>query len=170
LKSKEKVSWFIFLVFLLALDFFTKRWAIDTIAPCQIYEQTYPYGGIGIFQGWLQGIDFSLGYVENKGAAFGILSSYSKMLFILRSGLILILAIWFFFLEKKHKNRFAWILILSGAIGNWIDMFLYSAVIDFLNFHIYGYSFPLFNLADAFITSGAIIVVVKELFFRKHPN
>lgn len=149
---------------LIFFDYFSKFLATHFLEDKQGFSLVYPYGGIGVFQGFLGGIDFSLGYVKNPGAAFGILSSVPHLLFVLRSFLIIGLISWFYKKFAVIQFRFEWTLILAGAIGNWIDMAKSSAVIDFLNFHFYGYPFPLFNFADSFITIGAIFLLFKELF------
>lgn len=133
------------------------------LSPIAGFSHNFPYGGIAVFQGFLGGIDFSLGYLENPGAAFGMLRNYPSALLILRSALVGILVFWFFFKDQENHNPIAWVMILSGALGNLVDMITHKAVIDFLNFHFYGYAFPLFNLADSFITIGAVLLIFSEI-------
>ena len=138
------------LLFILALDIVTKMWAIHFIPSYQ--WGVYPFGGISIFS--LGGITFSLNYITNTGAAWGLFANYSGILFALRGLIILGLL---FFIPKRFP---VW-LILTGAIGNIIDYCLYGHVIDFFHFTFWGYHFPIFNIADSCITIG----VLSLLFF-----
>ena len=60
-------------------------------------------------------------------------------------------------------------LILGGAIGNIIDRLLYGAVVDFVRWHAYGYSWPVFNVADAAITLGVGLLIAESLFGGRTP-
>jgi signal peptidase II len=118
---------------------------------------------------------FSLTHVRNPGGAFGILGGekggISSSLFVLVSliavGLIL------FLLYKTKENEeilsLAFSMILSGAIGNLIDRFLYGEVIDFLDFQISSFHWPAFNIADSAITIGIALIFI-EIFSRGHPK
>ncbi len=134
---------------LLALDIATKVLAIHSI-PYLSYG-SYPFGGIGIFS--FGGISFSLNYIVNTGAAWGMFAGYSGLLFALRASIILALL---FFVPK----RIPICLILTGAIGNAIDYCLYGHVIDFFHFTFWGYSFPIFNVADSCITIGILSLLL----------
>ncbi len=142
-------KWLGFFLLLLILDFATKVLAIDQI-PALSYGP-YPFGGIGIFS--LGGITFSLNYVVNTGAAWGLFGGYAGALFALR--ILIILGI-LFFVPKRVP---IW-LLLTGAIGNAIDYCLYRHVIDFLHFTFWGYSFPIFNIADSCITIGILMLLL----------
>jgi signal peptidase II len=142
-------KWLAFFVFLLCLDIATKMLAIHYIPPFS--ASSYPFGGIGIFS--LGGITFSLNYIVNTGAAWGVFAGYSGLLFALRTLIILALL---FFVPKRLP---LW-LVVTGAIGNAIDYCLYGHVIDFLHFTFWGYSFPIFNIADSCITIGVICLIL----------
>jgi signal peptidase II len=60
-------------------------------------------------------------------------------------------------------------LILGGAIGNVIDRVLYGAVVDFLDFHAYGYHWPAFNVADMGISCGAVLLIWEALTTKSRP-
>jgi signal peptidase II len=154
------IRWLVFFASLLGLDIVTKTLAIQHIPPMNGYYSEYPFGGIGIFSA---GVTFSLNYVVNTGAAWGIFAGHSSLLFVLRSAIILGLIL-FLWKDKESVSKIPILFVLTGAIGNAIDYCLYGHVIDFLHFTFWGYSFPIFNLADSCITMG---VLSMFLFPRK---
>lgn len=113
----------------------------------------YPYGGIGVFKNFL-GIEFSLSHQINRGAAWGTLANFQLPLLYLRIALILGLLIYVFFINKHKLWEIPLALIIAGATGNVIDYFLYGHVIDMLHFVLWGYDFPVFNIADSAIFIG----------------
>ena len=99
--------------------------------------------------------------VSNTGAAFSILSSSTPFLIIV--SLITIILIYFFFIKGQNLKTYQTILyglLLGGIIGNLIDRIIYGAVIDYLDFNIFGYNFPVFNLADTFIVIGVTLIII----------
>lgn len=113
----------------------------------------YPYGGIGVFRDFM-GIEFSISHATNYGAAWGIGRDYQFVLLCLRIVLISGLAIYFFFFRKTFLEQIFFSLILAGALGNVLDYFIYGHVVDMLHFILFGYDFPVFNLADSAIFVG----------------
>ena len=110
---------------------------------------------------------FNLVLVYNKGAAFSFLateSGWQRYLFI---ALGIAAALFIAYLLKRHSGQhlFCWALalILGGAIGNVIDRIMYGHVIDFLDFHIRGWHWPAFNVADSAICIGVMLFVIDEL-------
>lgn len=146
-------KWIAFFTFLLCLDIGSKILAIFFIPPLE--AGLYPFHGIPIFSS--SGITFSLNYVVNTGAAWGVFAGHSGWLFALRSLIILSIL---FFVPKRIPIWF----IVIGAVGNAIDYCLYGHVIDFIHFTFWGYQFPIFNIADSCITIGAFCLL---LFSRK---
>ena len=117
---------------------------------------------------------FNLVLVYNSGAAFSILSDaagWQRGLFI---ALALVASAWIVYLLRKypHQRLFALALslVLGGAVGNVIDRILIGAVIDFLDFHAFGYHWPAFNVADSAITCGAALLIWDALRPRKDQN
>jgi signal peptidase II len=141
-------KWLALFALLLGLDIVTKVLAMHWV-PYLSYG-SYPFGGIGIFS--FGGITFSLNYVVNTGAAWGMFAGHSGLLFALRTAIILALL---FFVPKRIP---IW-LVVTGAVGNAIDYCLYGHVIDFLHFTFWGYSFPIFNIADSCITIGILSLI-----------
>jgi signal peptidase II len=110
---------------------------------------------------------FNLVLVHNRGAAFSFLSNaggWQRELFI---AIALAAAAWITWLLRRHahETRFslALSLILGGAIGNVIDRVLHGAVVDFLDFHAFGWHWPAFNVADMGISCGAVLLVWDAL-------
>ena len=108
---------------------------------------------------------FSLTYIRNTGAAFGILAGSAARFRLPFLVLFSVLAIAFIImmvrrLPDREKGLItALAFILGGAIGNLIDRIAYGEVIDFLDFYWSRYHWPAFNLADSFITIGVLITV-----------
>ncbi|MCI6001855.1 MAG: signal peptidase II [Tenericutes bacterium] len=106
---------------------------------------------------------FYLTYVQNKGAAFSILIGYRYIL-------IIIAFIFLYYLHKCIKKQksfnkleiISYGLLFGGIIGNLIDRIIYGYVIDYFDFMIFNYNFPIFNLADSFIVIGCIILVINS--------
>lgn len=98
---------------------------------------------------------FRLTYIQNKGAAFG-LTLGSPELHTVISILALGVLIWMFLTLPRNDRllRIALLLVLGGALGNIIDRFRLNAVIDFFDFGIGLYRWPVFNFADSFVTVG----------------
>jgi len=119
----------------------------------------YPYGGIGIFKDFL-GIEFSLVHETNRGAAWGVLADYHLYLFLVRILLVLALIVYTLFFNKHPSWRIPLSLIIAGAMGNILDFFLYDHVVDMFRFVLWGYTYPVFNVADS-----AIFVGIVWLFF-----
>ncbi len=111
---------------------------------------------------------FNLTYVENRGGAWGAFSG-KLWLFILITIFALGLLFYLFKDFNLSNNKFYSIglaLIISGAIGNFIDRIVFKYVTDFLDFYIFGYNFPVFNVADICITIGVIMLIIKLLFLK----
>ena len=117
---------------------------------------------------------FYITYVQNKGAAWNILEDQRILL--------LIISVIVLFLINKTMNKeklnnlecFSYGMIIGGIVGNIFDRVFYGFVIDFLDFRIFGYNYPVFNLADSFIVIGiifmAIITIRKEYHERNNSR
>lgn len=106
---------------------------------------------------------FYLIYVQNTGAAFSILIGYRYILIIIT--LIFLYYLYKYTKKQTNPNKLAILshgLLLGGIIGNLIDRIIYGYVIDYLDFMIFNYNFPIFNLADTFIVIGCIILVINS--------
>tara|TARA_B100001094_G_scaffold280464_1_gene291251 strand:+ start:163 stop:648 length:486 start_codon:yes stop_codon:yes gene_type:complete len=106
--------------------------------------------------------------VWNKGIAFGLFSFDQKLIYNLITILIVfIIIIIFIMIIKSTHNRFFLLLILGGSLGNIFDRLYYSAVPDFIDFHINNFHWFIFNVADIFITIGVICLIFVEIFVNK---
>jgi signal peptidase II len=115
---------------------------------------------------------FNLALVYNRGAAFSFLSSASGWQRELFIAIALIASAWVVYLLRRYPRQtlfcFALSLILGGAVGNVIDRLLLGVVVDFLDFHLAGYHWPAFNIADSAITCGAALLIWDGL--RPHKS
>ena len=107
---------------------------------------------------------FNITYVQNKGAAWGILDGNTVFL-VLITLIALFIIIRFIFKEENltKLDILSYGLLLGGITGNFIDRILRGFVIDFLDFYIFGYDFPVFNIADIMIVVSVIIMVISYL-------
>lgn len=139
----------------------TKWWAQDSLPHISLYPPKYPYGGISIFYDFL-GVNFSLVFATNKGAAWGLFSSYPYLLLAFRSFFVSVLAAYFFLGKIPPPYRWGSLLLFSGAFSNIFDVFWYGSVIDMLKFDLWGYEYPVFNLADAAIFIGISLIILRH--------
>jgi signal peptidase II len=113
----------------------------------------YPYGGIAIFKDFL-GIEFSITHLTNSGAAWGALKGYQDYLLLVRLLLLAAMLVYVYRLNKQPALQFFLTLVIAGAFGNVLDYFIYGHVIDMLHFVLWGYDFPVFNIADSAVCVG----------------
>ena len=114
---------------------------------------------------------FQLEYLENRGAAFGILQN-QRVFFYISVLLITAAVIWFYSkvpMEKKYLPlRICAILIVGGALGNCIDRIRLNYVVDFFYFKLI--DFPIFNVADIYVTVAAFLLVILILVYYKEED
>ena len=134
---------------LLILDLLLKKYA-------SIHWQNMP--GIEVIPNF-----FYLTYVENPGAAWGMLSG-QRTLFIVLTCFALY---WMFkYLEEADNTwkQVALVLMIAGALGNFYDRLFLAYVRDMLSFYIFSYSFPVFNLADSYLTIGVVMIIIEMIY------
>ncbi len=140
------------IIFLVTIDLFSKSFANSQLSFGQSSATFIPF------------IDLLLIY--NSGIAFGIFDNsgdFASNLLLILTLIITIYLIWLTIKETNNKNKISLSLIVSGAIGNVLDRINDGSVTDFLHLEIYNYSLFVFNLADAFITIGAILIIYFEI-------
>tara|TARA_B100000029_G_scaffold223147_1_gene221072 strand:- start:3602 stop:4078 length:477 start_codon:yes stop_codon:yes gene_type:complete len=109
---------------------------------------------------------FNIVTVWNTGVSFGMLQSQSPTTPLLLSGLALAIVVALFVWLRRAENRlmaFSLGLVIGGAIGNTFDRLMFGAVFDFLDFHVWGYHWPAFNVADTAIIVGVIALLYDGL-------
>lgn len=107
---------------------------------------------------------FSLTYVQNFGAGFSIMQN-ARTTFLIITPICLVGFTYLFIKSNDKLSKTALLLMISGTIGNFIDRIVRVYVVDFLDFIIFGWDFPIFNVADIFLTIGVclyIIALIKE--------
>ena len=112
---------------------------------------------------------FNLTFVVNYGFAFGFLNSPSLNQIIV-SIVILSIIIYFLYLLIKTQDHFfkvCLVLILSGAVGNFLDRIFRGYVVDFIDIYVFNYHWPAFNIADGCISIGFVILIFSILFLNK---
>ncbi|NLL66366.1 MAG: signal peptidase II [Clostridiaceae bacterium] len=135
----------------------------DQLSKWYFYTNKLQYNGYVIIKDF-----FHLTYLENRGAAFGILQNF-RWAFILLTIVAVGIMVWYFIKNNNTILRIALTFLISGAMGNFIDRLLRGFVIDFLDFFPFGYDFPIFNFADICVNIGVFVLAFYVLFIYKEP-
>lgn len=101
---------------------------------------------------------------RNDGAAWGILSGKMGFFYIITIVILVVLIL--FYIKEAQYNLFMQVaisLLFAGALGNFIDRVLNGEVVDFIDTYIFGYDFPIFNVADSSLTIGVIFIIIALL-------
>lgn len=154
---KQRISHFILFVVLIAIDQVSK-YLIKTNMQQGVSKHIIP--GLINFR-----------YHKNDGAIWGILSGQISFLIVLT--IILVALLTYFYLKipmDRHYNilKIIWVFIMAGAIGNFIDRITLRYVVDFLEFDFI--DFPIFNVADSYLTVSCILLFVLVLFYYKDKD
>ena len=152
--NKSNLNLLIFSIFLLIIDQVSKAMIVSQF---ELYESM----SVAPF--------FNLTFVVNYGFAFGFLNSPSLNQIIV-SIIILSIIIYFLYLLIKTQDRFfkmCLVLILSGALGNFLDRIFRGYVVDFIDIYVFNYHWPAFNIADSCISVGFVILIFNILFLNK---
>jgi signal peptidase II len=150
--SSGILPWLGLAFILLLIDQFTK---VLIVGAYQLGDSTYVTSFFNVVR------------VHNSGAAFSFLagaSGWQRWFFV---GIGVAATVFILWMLKAHAGQklfsFAMACILSGAIGNVVDRLIHGYVIDFLDFHLQGWHFPAFNVADSAISIGAACLILDEL-------
>ena len=158
--SRERLKRLSLIFFcLLLLDTVTKSFTHYHIPLMDWSVPSYPYGGIAVFKQML-GIDLSINHVVNRGGPWGVISSHHNFLLGLRMIAIFCIGIHLLYFNTISFRQIPLTMIISGAVGNVIDSFFYGHVVDMIHFVFWGYSFPVFNVADSCIFLGVISMMI----------
>ena len=146
------ISYLILGIVLVVLDQLAKVWALDVLAPV---------GSID----FLPFLRFT--YVENRGAAFGILTGQR---WILSAVSIIVVALCIYIIAarrlKTRAENISVALIAAGGAGNLIDRLTRGFVVDYIDINAL-FSYPMFNLADCCVVAGAILLVIAAFLSEK---
>ena len=114
---------------------------------------------------------FQLEYLENRGAAFGLFQN-KRIFFYLSVVIICILIAWFYSRVPMTRRflplRICAVLLIAGAFGNFIDRVRLNYVIDFFYFKLI--DFPIFNVADIYVTVSAFLIILLICFYYKEDD
>lgn len=118
----------------------------------------------------LEGI-FRLRYLENRGAAFGVMQG-QKLILVIVTIIVFFAICWIYtrIPDEKHYRALQWlaVFVMAGAIGNFIDRIRLDYVVDFFYFELI--NFPIFNVADIYVTCSVILFILLFLFYYKDED
>lgn len=143
-------------LFLLALDQLTKLWVTSNF---QLHESVKVIPGL-----------FSLTYIRNCGAAWGLFREHPGALAILAGVTVAVLALFApSFQGNRGWTRWGWTLLVGGILGNLADRIRFGSVIDFLDFYVGSRHWPAFNVADSAICAGVICYIIDSFVHKGEP-
>lgn len=159
-RKKRSVFALLSALVLVALDQLTKFWAVQSLSPRQGGSDRVLWEGV-----------FRLRYLENRGAAFGLMQG-QKILFVVMTVVIVLFICWAYFRIPSEKRflalRVLCVFVIAGALGNFIDRVRLDYVVDFFYFELI--DFPIFNVADIYVTCSVILFVLLFLFYYKEAD
>lgn len=153
--KKSKLFGLVIIILLIALDLITKHLAETNIG---LYQQ------VSVIPNF-----FWLTNVRNTGAAWSLFDGKVGLLSVVSFVASVILA--FVYLKDKQSKlaNTALVLMIAGTIGNFYDRLVLNYVRDFLSFNLFGYMFPVFNIADSLLVIGVVLLIV-EVFLDEKRN
>ena len=108
---------------------------------------------------------------RNSGAAWGMFQGQMLFFYVVT---VAVVAMLIYIYKKEAKNnllmQLALTMLLAGAIGNFIDRVLFQEVVDFIDVLIFGYDFPIFNVADSALTVGVILMLIEFFFMGRSDD
>lgn len=109
----------------------------------------------------------------NKGISYGLFQAsnpYGIWILIAVAVMISFILIWWIIKAEDLFSTLCFSMILGGAFGNVFDRIQFGAVVDFIDFHVFGYHWYTFNVADCGIVVGAALLLAQQLFCKPHPS
>ena len=103
---------------------------------------------------------FSITFMKNRGVAFSILEGNVPLIILITSIIIILIIKYIKNTNPKNIEKIFYSLIIGGSIGNLIDRIVYGYVIDFFDFNLFGYNYPVFNIADILIVIGIFSLII----------
>ena len=153
---------------LLNLIYLTIIFVVDRISKIYIIKISELENKVDIYL--TEYLNFYL--IWNKGIAFGLFSFNESFIYNTITGIIIIISIIVVIMIYNNSGfkKISLTFVLGGALGNLFDRMYYSAVPDFIDFHIEGLHWFVFNVADIFITLGIICLIFDEIFANNKKN
>lgn len=152
--------------FLPAIISFLVLVAVDQLTKYVVIQNMALYESIPLIEGV-----FEIHYIQNPGAAWGMFAN-RQLLFTVCTIIIFVIGITAYYkctqLGKYKDIRILLIFILAGGLGNFLDRIRYDYVIDFLYFKLI--NFPVFNVADCYVTVGFILLLLLVFFKYKEED
>jgi len=154
---KKNIFYFFLILFIFILDRISKLWIISIFNSENNLEIK-----ISSF--------INLNLIWNKGIAFGLFSYGEKFEYNLLTGLIIIIIaiVFWMIIKTKGLEKYGFLMILGGALGNIFDRLYYSAVPDFIDIYYKNFHWFVFNVADIFITVGVLMLIINEITIKNH--
>ncbi|MGV3553466.1 signal peptidase II [Rhizobium sp.] len=146
-----------FIVFALSLDQLTK-YLVEQYLPFEQVVAIVPY--FALYRTW------------NEGVAFSMLSGMNGWAIVAMRLAIITFILWWW-RSSEHPSwlsHLGFCMVIAGAAGNVVDHFVYGHVVDMFLFYTQTWSFAVFNLADCFITTGAVLIGISEIFLSRKAN
>lgn len=113
---------------------------------------------------------FNIVLVKNTGAAFSSFEGFTYI-FVLMAVLVLVYLFKYVFSNTlSFLEELSYSLLIGGIVGNLFDRIVYHGVIDFLSFSMFGYDFPVFNMADVFICVGVLLMIINMIRGNGNEN
>ncbi|MDR2412967.1 MAG: signal peptidase II [Rickettsiales bacterium] len=116
---------------------------------------------------------FNIVFTWNPGSSFSLFRSVGEaapMIIVVITGIIIGFLAHYLFARAKSNERWPLALIIGGALGNLIDRIRFGAVIDFLDFHVNGWHWPAFNVADICICAGVGLYLILLFVKKRNKN
>lgn len=139
----------------LAVDQLSKWWIVADVMNPPSFKPITPF--------------FAIVLTHNKGVSFSLLNNLGDMGPMVLTGLAGIIALgmlYWFFIARNNILILGLSMVIGGAVGNIIDRLQFGAVVDFLYFHVAGFAWPAFNMADTFITIGVIFILFENVWTK----
>jgi len=110
--------------------------------------------------------------IWNKGIAFGLFSFNERFIYNIITAIILLIIVVILIMVIKNKGfkKYSLMFVLGGSLGNLFDRIYYSAVPDFIDFHLNDFHWFVFNVADIFITLGIVCLIFDEILINGKNN
>ena len=156
---KKNIFDTLLIIIIFLADRLSKLWIVKNLNTNKEFEIIFsPY------------LSFNL--IWNKGIAFGLFSfeKISSYNFLTTLIVIITIIILYMLFKTKGIEKYAFIMIFSGSLGNIFDRLYYSAVPDFIDIHYQNFHWFIFNVADIFITLGVLLLIFLELFLKKNTK